>query len=46
MAEDDLVGNLTTELFVESLAVDGEVTGLDLGQLAECVRLAGEVFPK
>ena len=44
MAEDDLVGNLTTELFVESLAADGEVTGLDLEQLAECVRWTGGGF--
>lgn len=45
MAEDDLVGNLTTELFVQELESRGERTGLDLEQLAKCVRMAGEVFP-
>ena len=45
MAEDDLVGNLTTELFVQELESRGEQTGLDLERLAECVRMAGEVFP-
>ena len=45
MAEDDLVGNLTTELFVQQLESRGEQTGLDLEQLVRCVRLAGEVFP-
>lgn len=45
MAEDDLVGNLTTELFVQELESRGERTGLDLEQLARCVRMAGEVFP-
>jgi hydroxymethylglutaryl-CoA lyase len=45
MAEDDLVGNLTTELFVQELEGRGERTGLDLEQLGKCVRLAGEVFP-
>ncbi len=45
MAEDDLVGNLTTELFVEEMESRGARTSLDLNQLAECVRRAGEVFP-
>ncbi len=45
MAEDDLVGNLTTELFVQELESRGEPTGLDLGQLARCVRMTGDVFP-
>jgi len=45
MAEDDLVGNLTTELFVEELERQGSSTVLDLDQLARCVRMAGEVFP-
>ncbi len=45
MAEDDLVGNLTTELFVEDLEARAQETGLDLDQLARCVRLAREVFP-
>ena len=45
MAEDDLVGNLTTELFVRDMEERGVRTGLDLGQLDNCVRLAGEVFP-
>lgn len=45
MAEDDLVGNLTTELFVEDLEAQGIATGLDMDQLTRCVRLAGEFFP-
>jgi hydroxymethylglutaryl-CoA lyase len=45
MAEDELVGNLATELFVEGLHADGRATGIDLDQLARCVRLAGDVFP-
>mgnify|MGYP003597123767 CR=1 FL=1 len=45
MAEDDLVGNLTTELFVDGLQHDGVPTTLDLDQLKRCVRLAAEVFP-
>ena len=45
MAEDDLVGNLTTELFVQQLESRGERTGLDAEQLAKCVGMAGEVFP-
>lgn len=45
MAEDDLVGNLTTELFVQELESRGQRTGLDLEQLAKCVRMAREVFP-
>lgn len=45
MAEDELVGNLTTELFVEGLRADGLDTGLDLAQLAHCVQLAAGVFP-
>ena len=45
MAEDDLVGNLTTELFAEDLHDQGLTTGLDREQLARCVRMAGEVFP-
>ncbi len=45
MAEDDLVGNLAMERFVQHLEASGHPTGLDLEQLAECVRLAGRVFP-
>ncbi len=45
MAEDDLVGNLTTELFVEGLKSKGITTGLDPDRLARCVRLAADVFP-
>lgn len=45
MAEDDLVGNLTTELFVDDLHAHEVVTRLDREQLMKCVRLAGEVFP-
>ena len=46
MAEDDLVGNLTTELFVADLEERDVRTDLDLKQLGRCVRLAGEVFPQ
>lgn len=45
MAEDDLVGNLTTELFVGGLHERGISTGLDQEQLGRCVRIAAEVFP-
>jgi hydroxymethylglutaryl-CoA lyase len=45
MAEDDLVGNLQTELFVRDLELRGVRTGLDLEQLERCVAVAGEVFP-
>lgn len=46
MAEDDLVGNLTTELFISDLHHHGVVTGIDREQLARCVALAGAVFPE
>lgn len=45
MAEDELVGNLTTELFVADLRTSGVPLGIDTDQLARCVRMAGEVFP-
>lgn len=45
MAEDDLVGNLATELFVGNLEDHGIKTGLDLTQLQRCVDLAAGVFP-
>jgi hydroxymethylglutaryl-CoA lyase len=45
MAEDDLVGNLTTELFVRDLEARGVRTGLDMPQLERCVVEAGKVFP-
>jgi hydroxymethylglutaryl-CoA lyase len=45
MAEDELVGNLTTELFVADLEQRGVATGIDHAQLAKCVALAGEIFP-
>ena len=45
MAEDELVGNLQMELFVQALEERGVVTGLDRAQLATCVALAGRVFP-
>ncbi len=45
MAEDDLVGNLQTELFVRSLEERGVSTGLDLAQLDRCVAEASGVFP-
>lgn len=45
MAEDDLVGNLTTELFVADLRDQRVEIGLDGEQLAACVRMAAEVFP-
>jgi len=45
MAEDELVGNLRMEFFVEELEVRGVRTGLDTAQLAWCVAAAGTVFP-
>ena len=45
MAEDELVGNLQTELFVHYLDDQGIRTGLDLAQLDRCVVEAAGVFP-
>lgn len=45
MAEDELVGNLQTELFVHHLDDQGIRTGLDLAQLDRCVVEAASVFP-
>lgn len=45
MAEDELVGNLATELFVDDLVARGIPTGLNLDALARSVREAGSVFP-
>jgi hydroxymethylglutaryl-CoA lyase len=45
MAEDELVGNLQTELFVHHLEDQGNRTGLDLVQLNKCVAEAATVFP-
>ena len=45
MAEDELVGNLQTELFVRSLEERGIRTGLDLQKLDQAVREAVAVFP-
>jgi hydroxymethylglutaryl-CoA lyase len=45
MAEDDLVGNLQTELFVRSLEERGVSTSLDLAQLDRCVAESSGVFP-
>ncbi|MBL7982765.1 MAG: hydroxymethylglutaryl-CoA lyase [Flavobacteriales bacterium] len=45
MAEDELVGNLQTELFVRSLEERGMNTALDLAQLDRCVAEAAGVFP-
>ncbi|MBL7964391.1 MAG: hydroxymethylglutaryl-CoA lyase [Flavobacteriales bacterium] len=45
MAEDDLVGNLQMELFVNELEQRGIRTGLDLAQLDRCVAEAAGVFP-
>ncbi len=45
MAEDELVGNLQTELFVRSMEERGINTGLDLAQLDRCVAEAAGVFP-
>ncbi|HNA31489.1 MAG TPA: hydroxymethylglutaryl-CoA lyase [Flavobacteriales bacterium] len=46
MAEDDLVGNLTTELFVQDLEARGIRSGLGLEQLGRSVQEAGGVFPE
>ena len=45
MAEDELVGNLQTELFVHHLDDQGIRTGLELAQLDRCVSEAADVFP-
>jgi hydroxymethylglutaryl-CoA lyase len=45
MAEDELVGNLQTELFVRDLEERGVKTGLDLVTLERAVVEAGRVFP-
>jgi hypothetical protein len=45
MAEDDLVGNLAMEQFVQHLESTGHATGLDLEQMDRCVDLAARVFP-
>lgn len=45
MAEDELVGNLQTELFVRDLEARGVPTGLDLALLDRAVLLAASVFP-
>jgi hydroxymethylglutaryl-CoA lyase len=45
MAEDELVGNLQTELFVHHLNHQGIRTGLDLAQLDRCVNMSSNVFP-
>lgn len=45
MAEDDLVGNLQMELFVQELERRGVRTGLDLAQLEHSVLVAASVFP-
>jgi len=46
MAEDELVGNLQMELFVQDLTKRGINTGLDLQMLDRAVREAGEIFPQ
>lgn len=45
MAEDELVGNLQTELFVRDLEERGVRTGLDLDLLDRAVAQAAGVFP-
>lgn len=45
MAEDELVGNLQTELFVRDLEARGVPTGLDLALLDRAVLHAASVFP-
>ena len=45
MAEDELVGNLQTELFVRDLEERGVRTGIDLELLDRAVDEAGRVFP-
>ncbi len=45
MAEDELVGNLPMEEFVQHCERIGIRTGLDLGQLGHSVLEAGTVFP-
>lgn len=44
MAEDELVGNLATELFIADLEQRGVRTGIDHERLTACAAMAGEVF--
>ena len=45
MAEDDLVGNLQTEIFIGHLEGKGIRTGLDLEMLDRAVAASSLVFP-
>lgn len=44
MAGDELVGNMDTELMISYFASKGFHTGIDAQALAECSRMAGEIF--
>jgi hydroxymethylglutaryl-CoA lyase len=44
MADDELVGNMNTEIMVSYLEEKGLLTGLDKEALLESLRLAGEIF--
>lgn len=44
MANDDLVGNMDTELMVPYFESKGHATGIDEAALANCSRMAAEIF--
>ena len=44
MANDELVGNMNTELMINHFESMGKIQGLDKNALAESLQLAGEIF--
>ena len=44
MANDELVGNMDTELMIPYFNESGLLNNLDMGALKECSRMAGEIF--
>ena len=46
MADDELVGNMNSELMINYFEENGLIQGLDKEALAESLRIAGEIFVK
>ena len=46
MADDELVGNMNSELMINYFEVNGLIPGLNKEALAESLRIAGEIFAK
>jgi hydroxymethylglutaryl-CoA lyase len=46
MADDELVGNMNSELMINYFEVNGLIQGLNKEALAESLRIAGEIFAK